>query len=108
LECIGYVGHSGSGRNIDNLFFLQRAGSFNLLFAVDVRATDTDWSWGSGEAVRADSGALVSLLGGRTLPDGRRRSRPTRTCIYGEAWRMRMRESSGRPSKRCRRPKGRL
>lgn len=34
-------------------------------------ASDTDWNWGSGEAVRADSGALVALLSGRTLPDGR-------------------------------------
>ena len=42
LERIGYVGHSGSGRSIDHLFFLQRAGSFNLLSAVNVRATDTD------------------------------------------------------------------
>jgi hypothetical protein len=46
-------------------------------FGVDVtgarlEATDTDWSWGGGVLVRADSGALVALLGGRTLPDGRR------------------------------------
>ncbi len=34
-------------------------------------AADTDWSWGSGDAVRADSGHLVALLSGRTLPDGR-------------------------------------
>ena len=34
-------------------------------------ATDTDWSWGSGEEVRADSGDLVALLSGRALPDGR-------------------------------------
>lgn len=39
----------------------------------DVRldATDTDWSWGSGQLVRADSGSLVALLSGRALPDGR-------------------------------------
>jgi uncharacterized protein (TIGR03083 family) len=41
------------------------------LTGVRLAATDTDWSWGSGETVQADSGALVSLLGGRTLPDGR-------------------------------------
>ena len=46
------------------------------LFAVDLagvrlEAADTDWSWGSGRVVRADSGALVALLSGRTLPDGR-------------------------------------
>lgn len=40
---------------------------------VDVRleATDTDWSWGAGQPVRADSGSLLALLGGRTLTDGR-------------------------------------
>jgi uncharacterized protein (TIGR03083 family) len=42
------------------------------LTGVRLEATDTDWSWGGGQLVRADSGALVALLGGRTLPDGRR------------------------------------
>ena len=46
------------------------------LFGVDLtgvrlEATDTDWSWGSGETVRADSGSLLALVSGRTLPDGR-------------------------------------
>ncbi len=41
------------------------------LTGVHLAATDTDWDWGSGETVRADSGALVALLSGRTLPDGR-------------------------------------
>ena len=46
------------------------------LFGVDLtgvrlEATDIDWAWGSGRAVRADSGSLVALLSGRTLPDGR-------------------------------------
>jgi uncharacterized protein (TIGR03083 family) len=41
------------------------------LTGVRLEASDTDWSWGSGETVRADSGALVALLGGRALPDGR-------------------------------------
>ncbi len=40
------------------------------LTEVRLEATDTDWSWGRGQLVRADSGGLVSLLGGRTLPDG--------------------------------------
>ena len=40
------------------------------LTGVRLEAADTDWSWGSGEAVRAGSGALVALLSGRTLPDG--------------------------------------
>ena len=38
---------------------------------VRLEATDTDWSWGDGRLVRADSGRLVALLSGRTLPDGR-------------------------------------
>ena len=46
------------------------------LFGVDLtgvrlEATDTDWRWGTGETVMADSGRLVALLSGRTLPDGR-------------------------------------
>jgi uncharacterized protein (TIGR03083 family) len=46
------------------------------VFAIDLtgvrlEAADTDWSWGDGNVVRADSGALVALLSGRTLPDGR-------------------------------------
>lgn len=38
---------------------------------VRLEATDTAWSWGDGRAVRADSGSLLALLSGRTLPDGR-------------------------------------
>lgn len=38
---------------------------------VRLEATDTDWSWGRGQVIRADSGCLVALLSGRTLPDGR-------------------------------------
>jgi uncharacterized protein (TIGR03083 family) len=54
----------------------QLVAANGSLFGVDLtevrlEATDTDWSWGSGEAVRADSGLLVALLSGRTLPDGR-------------------------------------
>ena len=41
------------------------------LAGVRLEAADTDWSRGSGEVVRADSGPLVALLSGRTLPDGR-------------------------------------
>jgi uncharacterized protein (TIGR03083 family) len=41
------------------------------LTGVRLEATDTDRSWGDGEAVRADTGALVAMLSGRTLPDGR-------------------------------------
>jgi uncharacterized protein (TIGR03083 family) len=38
---------------------------------VRLEAADTAWSWGDGRLVRADSGSLVALLSGRTLPDGR-------------------------------------
>ena len=36
-----------------------------------LQATDSDWGSGDGEVLRADSGQLVALLAGRTLPDGR-------------------------------------
>ncbi|HST49042.1 maleylpyruvate isomerase family mycothiol-dependent enzyme [Jatrophihabitans sp.] len=41
------------------------------LTGVRLEASETDWSWGEGRLVRADSGALVALLAGRALPDGR-------------------------------------
>ncbi len=41
------------------------------LTGVRLEATDSGWSWGAGETVRADGGRLVALLCGRTLPDGR-------------------------------------
>jgi uncharacterized protein (TIGR03083 family) len=41
------------------------------LTGVRLEATDTAWTRGSGRLVRADSGSLVALLSGRTLPDGR-------------------------------------
>ena len=41
------------------------------LTGVRLEATDTDWGWGNGQLVRADSGSLVALLSGRALPDGR-------------------------------------
>ena len=41
------------------------------LTGVRLEAADTDWSWGSGDVVRADSGPLVALLSGRTLAGGR-------------------------------------
>ena len=49
-----------------------RGSWFGLdLAGVRLEADDTGWSWGAGRAVRADSGSLVALLGGRALPDGR-------------------------------------
>ena len=41
------------------------------LTGIRLEAADAAWSWGEGSVVRADSGQLVSLLSGRTLPDGR-------------------------------------
>ena len=54
----------------------QLTASGGTWFGVDLtevrlEATDTGWGWGSGRLVRADSGCLVALLSGRTLPDGR-------------------------------------
>ena len=54
----------------------QLAAANGAWFGVDLtgvrlEATNADWSWGNGEAVRADGGQLVALLTGRTLPDGR-------------------------------------
>ncbi|SDO90345.1 TIGR03083 family protein [Pedococcus dokdonensis] len=42
------------------------------LAEVRLEATDLDWSWGAGEVIRTDSGRLVTLVSGRTLPDGQR------------------------------------
>lgn len=52
------------------------AGAEGAWFGVDLTqtqlvATDVSWSWGSGTTIHADSGPLVALLAGRTLPDGR-------------------------------------
>jgi hypothetical protein len=49
-----------------------RGGWFGVdLSGVRLEAPDIGWSWGDGRPVRADSGCLVALLSGRTLPDGR-------------------------------------
>ncbi|MFI7708812.1 maleylpyruvate isomerase family mycothiol-dependent enzyme [Nonomuraea sp. NPDC049480] len=54
----------------------QLTAANGTLFGIDLtgvrlEAADTDWSWGNGQLVRADSGSLVALLSGRVLPDGR-------------------------------------
>lgn len=41
------------------------------LTGVRLEADDAAWAWGEGRSVRAGTGQLVALLGGRTLPDGR-------------------------------------
>ncbi|MDA8046489.1 MAG: maleylpyruvate isomerase family mycothiol-dependent enzyme, partial [Actinomycetota bacterium] len=61
----------------------QLTGANGALFGFDLTGTrleaaDTDWSWGSGTTVRADSDLLVALLSGRTLPDGRTLQRSDR------------------------------
>jgi uncharacterized protein (TIGR03083 family) len=58
----------------------QLTATNGTLFGVDladsrIEATDTAWSRGKGRPVRADSGSLVALLSGRTLPDGRKLAR---------------------------------
>jgi len=54
----------------------QLTATGGTMFGVDLtgvrlEAADTDWSWGDGQLVRADSGSLVALLSSRALPDGR-------------------------------------
>jgi uncharacterized protein (TIGR03083 family) len=54
----------------------QLVAADGTLFGLDLsgvafQATDTDWSWGRGQALHADSGQLVALLSGRKLLDGR-------------------------------------
>jgi uncharacterized protein (TIGR03083 family) len=54
----------------------QLTGARGTWFGIDLtgvrlEAADTDWSWGNGRLVHADSGSLVALLSGRALPDGR-------------------------------------
>jgi uncharacterized protein (TIGR03083 family) len=54
----------------------QLAAANGEWFGVDLTGTqlaadDTDWTWGTGTTVRADSARLVALLSARTLPDGR-------------------------------------
>lgn len=56
---------------LDGLTEAQGAWFGVDLTGVRLEATDTDWGWGAGEVVRADSDRLVVLLSGRTLPDGR-------------------------------------
>ena len=42
LENIGNIGHSGPGRNVDDLVFLQRARRLDLLLAVDIDAAGAE------------------------------------------------------------------
>ncbi len=55
----------------------QLTASGGAVFGVDLtdtrlEAVDTEWAWGAGHLVRAESGCLVALVSGRALPDGRR------------------------------------
>ena len=56
---------------LDQLTAANGTGFGVGLTGIRLEAADTDWSWGSGHLVCADSGSLVALLSGRTLPDGR-------------------------------------
>ena len=54
----------------------QLTAAGGAIFGIDLtdvrlEAADAPWSRGDGTVVRADSGPLVALLAGRTLPDGR-------------------------------------
>lgn len=54
----------------------QLTAANGAFFGLDLAGTrleadDADWAWGEGDVVRAGTGELVALLGGRTLPDGR-------------------------------------
>ena len=55
---------------LDGLTAARGAWFGTDLTGVRIEAVDTGWSWGEGRAVRDDAGTLVSLLSGRTLPDG--------------------------------------
>lgn len=53
----------------------QLAAARGALFGIDAtgvrwEAVDTGWTWGEGTLLRADTGQLVALLGGRSLPGG--------------------------------------
>ncbi len=53
----------------------QLTAADGAIFGLDLtgtrlEATDTGWSWGTGEVVRASSDELAALLSGRTLTDG--------------------------------------
>ena len=56
---------------LDELVAADGATFGVALDGVRLEAADLERAWGSGPVVRADSGALVALLSGRTLPDGR-------------------------------------
>jgi uncharacterized protein (TIGR03083 family) len=54
----------------------QLTAAGGAFFGLDLTGTrlvadDADRAWGEGDIVRAGTGELVALLGGRTLPDGR-------------------------------------
>ena len=59
----------------------QLTAADGAFFGLDLAGTrleadDAAWAWGEGRTVRAGTGELVALLGGRTLPDGRTLRRP--------------------------------
>lgn len=56
-----------------NLLTESQGSWFGLdLTGSRLEATDSDWAWGEGQVVSGPAEHLVSLLAGRSLPDGRR------------------------------------
>lgn len=54
----------------------QLTAANGAIFGLDVSgvrlaADDVSWQWGDGTTITADSGRLIALLSGRSLPDGR-------------------------------------
>jgi len=65
------------GTVLDNLVAANGATFGVDLDGVRLEAEDGDWGWGEGSVTRAPAAYLVSLLSGRTLPDGRSLPRTT-------------------------------
>ncbi|NAZ77860.1 maleylpyruvate isomerase family mycothiol-dependent enzyme [Kineococcus sp. T13] len=66
------VAPPGAVRAVLEQLVAARGAWFGVdLDGVRLEATDGDFGWGGGRLVSAGSGALVALLSGRTLPDGR-------------------------------------
>ncbi len=66
------VAPTGAATAVLDQLTAARGSIFGLdLSGTALEATDTEWGWGAGRVVRADTGELVALLSGREIPDGR-------------------------------------